>query len=91
MDDAKLIELAEDVAGLKVGMASIEEKLDTLTHKLLGNGQPGFIADLQDEDRALSGRMNILENRNQWLAGVWVGVSSVVVGLFALIKYIFHR
>jgi hypothetical protein len=48
MNDAKLIELAEDVAGLKVGMASIEGKLNALTHKLLGNGQPGFIADLQD-------------------------------------------
>jgi len=91
MDDAKLIELAEDVAGLKVSVSSIEGKLDALTHSLLGNGQPGFIADLQREDRALSGRMDKLENRNQWLAGVWVGASGVVVGLFALIKYVFHR
>jgi hypothetical protein len=91
MNDAKLIELAEDVAGLKVGMASIEDKLDDLIHKLLGNGQPGVIADLQKSDRALAGRMDKVEKRNQWLAGVWVGVSSVVVGLFALIRYIFHR
>jgi hypothetical protein len=71
-------------------MASIEDKLDALTHKLLGNGQPGLIADLQASDKEMAGRMEKLENKNQWLAGVWVGVSSVVVGLFALFKYIFH-
>lgn len=46
MDDAKLIELAEDVAGLNVGMASIEDKLDALAHRLLGNGQPGWVTVL---------------------------------------------
>lgn len=90
MNDAKLIELAEDVAGLKVGMASIEDKLDALSHKLFGNGQPGVIADLQAADREMAARTEKLESRNQWLAGVWVGVSGMAVGLFAVIKYIFH-
>lgn len=37
----------------------------------------------------MAARMEKLENRNQWLAGVWVGVSGVAVGLFALMKSIF--
>jgi hypothetical protein len=90
MDEGKMIELIEDVAGLKVGMASIEDKLDDLSHKLFGNGQPGVIADLQTADREMAVRTEKLESRNQWLAGVWMGISGVVVGLFAVIKYIFH-
>jgi hypothetical protein len=89
--DEKMIELAEDVAGLKVGLASIEDKLDALTHRLLGNGQPGVIADLQDADKAMGERMDKMENRTHWLTGVWVGGSGVVIGIFALFKEIFHR
>ena len=81
MDDAKLIELAEDVAGLKVGMASIEDKLDELTHKLLGNGQPGVIADLQASDRALTRRMD------RW-NGIWIGGSGAVMVVFAIIEFL---
>lgn len=84
MDDVKLIELAEDVAGLKVGMASIEEKLDALTHRLLGNGQPGLIADLQASDKALTRRMDICN-------GMWIGGSGVVVTLFAVLEFLFRH
>lgn len=85
MDDAKLIELAEDVAGLKVGMASIEDKLDALTHKLLlGNGQPGLIADLHKSDRASTRRMD------KW-NGVWIGGSGVIVVVFAIIEFLFRK
>jgi hypothetical protein len=90
MDD-KMIELAEDVAALKVGLASIAEKLDELSHRLLGNGQPGAIADLRAANQTLSERMDKYEGRTQWLTGVWVGASAVVVGIFAVIKFIFHR
>jgi hypothetical protein len=68
MDNAKLIELAEDVAGLKVGMAGIDAKLGGLIHPLLGNGQPGIIAELRSTDRAMSQRIDKGENRTQWLA-----------------------
>ncbi|MEO6983322.1 MAG: hypothetical protein ABI072_09435 [Edaphobacter sp.] len=84
MDDAKLIEMAEDVAALKVGLASIEDKLDSLIHTLMGNGQPGVITTLDK-------RLSRAENRNQWLAGLWVGASSVVVVVFTVVKYYFHR
>jgi hypothetical protein len=89
--DQKMIELSEDVAGLKVGLASIEDKLDSLAHRLLGNGQPGVIADLQDADKDMCKRMDKYEGRTQWLTGVWVGASGVVVGIFAVVKFIFHR
>lgn len=84
MNDAKLIELAEDVARLKVGMASIEDKLDALTHKLLGNGQPGLIADLQKSDRTLTRRMDTWN-------GIWIGGSGVVVVIFAIIEFLFRK
>jgi hypothetical protein len=84
MDDGKLIELAEDVAGLKVGMASIEDKLDALTHRLLGNGQPGLIADLQASDKALTRRMD------RW-NGIWIGGSGVVMVVFAIIEFLFRK
>lgn len=84
MDDAKLIELAEDVAGLKVGMASIEDKLDALTHRLLGNGQPGLIADLQASDKALTRRMD------KW-NGIWIGGSGVVLVVFTIIEFLFRK
>lgn len=84
MDDAKLIELAEDVAGLKVGMVSIEDKLDDLCHKLLGNGQPGAIADLQTADREITRRMDIWN-------GIWIGGSGVVVVLFTVLEFLFRR
>lgn len=80
MNDAKLIELAEDVSGLKVGMSSIEDKLDELSHRLLGNGQPGLIADLQSTDRALTRRMD------KW-NGIWIGGSGVVVVIFTLVEF----
>jgi hypothetical protein len=84
MNDAKLIELAEDVAGLKVGMTSIEDKLDELSHRLLGNGQPGLIADLQSTDRALTRRMD------KW-NGIWIGGSGVVVVIFTLIEFLSRK
>jgi hypothetical protein len=84
MNDAKPIELAEDVAGLKVGMASIEDKLDALSHKLLSNGQPGSIADLQKSDRALTRRMD------KW-NGIWIGGSGVVVVIFTIIEFLFRK
>jgi hypothetical protein len=90
MDD-KMIELAEDVAALKVGLASIAEKFDELSHRLLGNGQPGVIADLQASDKAMGDRLDRYENRTHWLTGVWVGASAVVGGIFAVVKFIFHR
>jgi len=84
MDDAKLIELAEDVAGLKVAMASIEDKLDALSHTLLGNGQPGVISSLQATDRALTRRMDKLN-------GIWIGGSGVVVVIFTLLEFLTRK
>lgn len=84
MDDSKLIELAEDVAGLKVAVASIEDKLDALTHTLLGNGQPGVIAELRSTDRALTRRMD------RW-NGIWIGGSGVVVVIFTLVKFLLRK
>lgn len=77
MNDAKLIELAEDVAGLKVGMASIEDKLDELTHRLLGNGRPGLVAEL-------GSRVSSLERYRAWVIGSAAGVTGVL-GLLAWI------
>ena len=56
-----MLEMVEDVAGLKVGMASIEDKLDELSHRLLGNGQPRLIADLQSTDRILAEKIEQVE------------------------------
>jgi hypothetical protein len=84
MNDVKLIEMVEDVCGLKVGMASIEDKLDGLSHRLLGNGQPGLIADLQSTDRALTRRMD------KW-NGIWIGGSGVVVVIFTEMEFLFRR
>lgn len=84
MDDSKLIELAEDVAGLKVAVASIEDKLDALTHTLLGNGQPGVIAELRKTDRALTRRMD------RW-NGIWIGGSGVVVVIFTVIEFLSRK
>ena len=77
MDDAKLIELAEDVAGLKAGMASIEDKLDALTHKLLGNGRRGLIDEMGD-------RVSSLEKYRAWVIGSAAGVTGVL-GILAWI------
>jgi hypothetical protein len=49
----------------------------------------GIVSMLQAKDAALTILMDKVES--QWRAGVWVGESSVVVGLFALIRYVFHR
>jgi hypothetical protein len=89
--DPRMIELAEDVAAFKVGLASVADKLDELSHRLLGNGEPGVIADLQASDKALSERMDKFENRTHWLTCVWVGASAVVVRIFAVLKFVFHR
>ena len=91
MNDERVYELAQDVAALKVGLASIEGKLDDLIHTLLGNGQPGVIADMRTEDKELGDRLEKVEGRTQWITGVWAGASAVVLGLFALIRFIFHR
>lgn len=77
MDNAKLIELAEDVAGLKVGMANIEAKLDELAHRLLGNGRPGLVAEL-------GSRVSSLERYRAWVIGSAAGVTGVL-GLLAWI------
>lgn len=85
-----MIELIEDVAGLKVSVASIEGKLDDLCHQLLGNGQPGIVADLRRADTALGERIAKSERRTTWLAGVWMGASTVVMVLVAVVKFILH-
>jgi len=77
MDDAKLIELAEDVAGLKATVSSIEGKLDELSHRLLGNGQPGWVT-------VLDGRVSSLERYRAWVLGSAAGVAGVV-GILAWI------
>lgn len=77
MNDAKLIELAEDVAGLKVGMANIETKLDELAHRLLGNGRPGIVAELGN-------RVSSLERYRAWVIGSAAGVTGVL-GILAWI------
>jgi hypothetical protein len=71
MNDAKLIELAEDVAGLKVGMASIEDKLDALSKRLLGNGRKGLIDKMGD-------RVSSLERYRAWVIGSAAGVTGVL-------------
>ena len=71
MNDAKLIELAEDVAGLKATVASIEEKVVTLSHRLLGNGRVGFC-------EVISGRVSSLERYKAWVLGSAAGVTGVL-------------
>lgn len=88
--DEQIIDLIKDVAALKVSVASIEEKIDDLCHRLLGNGRPGLIADLQSTDRVLAEKIEDVEKRSKWLAGIWVGASSAVMGLFAVLKFILH-
>ena len=90
MDEGKMIELIEDVAGLKVSMASIEGKLDDLCHRLLGNGQPGIVAELRQTDTALGERISRGERRTTWLTGVWMGASTVAMIVFAVLKFILH-
>lgn len=86
-----MLELVEDVAGLKVGMASIEEKLDELSHRLLGNGQPGLIADLQSTDRVLANKIERGEKKVEKLTGIWIGGSGVVVVIFTVIEFLFRK
>ena len=83
-----MLELVGDVAGLKVGMTSIEDKLDELSHRLLGNGQPGLIADLQSTDRVLADKIQHVEKKNQWMTGVWVGGSTVIMIVVGILKFI---
>lgn len=83
-----MLELVGDVAGLKVGMTSIEDKLDELSHRLLGNGQPGLIADLQSTDRVLADKIQHVEKKNQWMTGVWVGCSTVIMIVVGILKFI---
>jgi hypothetical protein len=71
MNEEKMIELVEDVAGLKVGLTSIEDKLDDLARKLLGNGRPGLIADID-------GRVSSLERYRAWVLGSAAGVTGVL-------------
>lgn len=77
MNEDTLVELIQDVAGLKVGMASIEDKLDALTHRLLGNGQPGWVT-------VLDGRVSSLEQYRAWVIGSAAGVTGAL-GLLAWI------
>lgn len=71
MNDNKIIELAEDVSGLKVGMRSIEDKLDGLDRLLRGNGQPGFISDVNR-------RVGSLERYRAWVIGSAAGITGTV-------------
>ncbi len=90
MEDREL-NLYEDVAALKVSVATIDRKLDDLIKYLQGNGKPGVIADLRLEDARQDGRMDKIESRATWLTGVWVGSSTVIGLIVAAIKIFFHR
>lgn len=89
--EARELALYEDVAALKASVSAIEDKLDGLIHYLQGNGQPGAIADLRAEDTRISARLDKFESRNQWLTGLWIGASSVVIGGFELVKFLLAR
>lgn len=91
MNEAKIMELAEDVAGLKVSVSSIEGKIDSLFKALMGNGKPGMIADLQTRDSELSARQDKFENKIQWLTGIWIGSSGVIVILFTLLELFLRK
>lgn len=63
--------MAEDAAGLKVSVTSIEDKLEGLTHRLLSNGQPGWVT-------VLDSRVSSLERYKAWVLGSAAGVAGVV-------------
>jgi hypothetical protein len=91
MNDAKIVVLSEDVAGMKVGISSIEDKLDGLTRMLNGDGSGGVIGNLQTKDSELSARQDKFENKIQWLTGIWIGSSGVMVVIFSILELLFRK
>lgn len=66
-------------------------KLDGLIRYLQGNGRPGVIDELRDEDSRQDDRMDRIESRATWLTGIWIGSSSVFVLFFEVAKVWLHR
>ena len=66
----------DDITKIKVEMTEVHTKVDSIYKALMGNGQPGMIAEFNQMKGAI--------NFNKWFLGL-VG-SGGLAGLIALIR-----
>lgn len=55
-------------------LASIEALLESMDHRLFGNGQPGEIDRLHGKIGKVDARVTKLENWRWWVVGIGVGL-----------------
>ena len=91
MDD-KILTLCEDVAALKSGQQSMEDKIDRLTYYLQGNGRPGVVTELREADDKLSDRMDGVDVRISRWTGIGIGAWGLTTLLLAVhdIVHVLH-
>jgi hypothetical protein len=64
--------------------------LETSMKALVGNGSPGRLSIIENSVIGLDTKITHVEKKAQWVIGVWVGSSTVVVIAFAVLKFMQH-
>lgn len=80
-------QIGEDIAVIKTKIETVEENIDQIKKKILGNGENGLCIRV---DRLEQNTMNIDKRKETGWKRI-VGIATVISIVFAIISYLLNR